>query len=198
MKIAVLGWGSLIWSPRNLRIKTKWRSDGPRLPIEFARISRDGRVTLVILPRAKKQAVYWALSAFDDLGKARQNLKEREGSESKDIHWFTAKGETAADIPETVIRSVRSWLRSHQQVNAVIWTGLTTNWQEKRGQKFASKDAVRYLKELKPDRDGAETTFNRAQEYVKNAPSLIQTRVRRAMQQEGWKVAELSKVLFED
>ena len=25
----MLGWGSLIWCPGGLRIKTKWRSDGP-------------------------------------------------------------------------------------------------------------------------------------------------------------------------
>ena len=62
------------------------------------------------------------------------------------------------------MRSIRSWHRSRQQVNAIIWTGLTTNWQEKRGHKFASKDAVRYLKELKPNRDRTETTFNRARE----------------------------------
>src|SRR5436190_1350463 len=104
MEIAVLGWGSLIWCPGSLRIKTKWRSDGPRLPIEFARISRDGRVTLVVLPGAEDQPVYWALSEFDDLHDARGNLKEREGTPSKDhIHCLTGDGLTAGDISATVI-----------------------------------------------------------------------------------------------
>jgi hypothetical protein len=197
-EIAVLGWGSLIWCPGGLRIKTKWRSDGPKLPIEFARISRDGRLTLVILPGAEDQQVYWALSEFDDLGDAGRNLKEREGCGSKDIHSLTASGQTAGDIPAMVIESVRGWLAAREQVNAAIWTGLTTNWPEKRRQEFSSEDAVRYLKGLESDRDRAATTFNRAQEYVKSAPSLIQTRVRRAMQQEEWKDTALAKVLFED
>jgi len=45
-KIIVLGWGSLIWDPRELKIKnSEWQKDGPNLPIEFARISQDGRLT---------------------------------------------------------------------------------------------------------------------------------------------------------
>lgn len=38
-KIAVIGWGSLIWCPKGLKIRDKWKNDGPKLPIEFARIS---------------------------------------------------------------------------------------------------------------------------------------------------------------
>ena len=48
MKIAVLGWGSLIWNKGNLRLTTNWTDGGPILPIEFSRISDDGRLTLVI------------------------------------------------------------------------------------------------------------------------------------------------------
>jgi len=44
MKIAILGWGSLIWDARLLSINTTlfdngWSSDGPDLPIEFSRVS---------------------------------------------------------------------------------------------------------------------------------------------------------------
>jgi len=151
----------------------------------------------VILPGAEDQPVYWALSEFDNIGKARRNLKEREGSASKDIHWVTAE-DRAADIPEMVIESVRGWLAARRQFDAVIWTGLTTNWPKKRGQDFTPEDAIRYLKELESEQDRATSTYDRAREYVKNTPSLIQTNVRRAMQQEEWQDTELSKVLFDD
>lgn len=43
-KIAVIGWGSLIWCPKGLKIRDKWKGEeekekGPKLPIGFARIS---------------------------------------------------------------------------------------------------------------------------------------------------------------
>ena len=198
MEIAVIAWGSLIWCPGSLGIKTKWRSDGPRLPIEFARISQDGRLTLVILPGAEDQPVYWALSEFDSLDDACRNLKEREGSASKDVHWLRAEGQAAAEIPEMVIESVRGWLAAREKLDAAIRTGLTTNWLKKRGQDFTPEDAIRYLKELESEQDRAASAYNRARKYVKNTPSLIQTNVRRAMQQEGWQDTELSKVLFDD
>ena len=204
MEIAVIGWGSLIWCPGSLRIKTKWRSDGPRLPIEFARISRDGRLTLVILPGADDQQLYWALSEFESLGDACRNLKERESCALKHIHCLTAEGRAATDVHAMVdvcamvTERVRDWLAARKGVDAAIWTGLITNWCTKRGRKFTLDDAVRYLNELESERDRAATTYDRAQKYVKNTPLLIQTNVRRAMQREGWKDTELPKVLFED
>src|SRR6266853_6170829 len=93
MQISVVGWGSLIWCPGCLRIKSRWHSDGPALPIEFARISRDKRLTLVIQSGSPEQRTYWALSEFGDLKVARENLQAREGTSSKHIHSLTADGQ---------------------------------------------------------------------------------------------------------
>jgi hypothetical protein len=48
LKSAVLAWGSLVWDPRDLQTAAEFVANGPLLPIEFCRISADGRLTLVI------------------------------------------------------------------------------------------------------------------------------------------------------
>jgi hypothetical protein len=196
MTTAVLAWGSLIWCPGSLRIKSKWHTDGPEIPLEFARLSRDGRLTLVIHPSSPSGSSYWAYSQFDVLDEARRNLSQREGTSLENIHFATADRQTASSTAEPT-QTIRSWLSRHADISSVIWTGLATNWQEKRGQAFSSEDAVKYLSELESQRDSNCFAYERAREYVVNAPALIQTEVRRRMQRKGWNDAILSKSLFE-
>jgi len=88
MKIACLGWGSLIWRPENLLIRREWFADGVILPIEFARQSKDGRLTLVITEGAKPVRALWALTATDDLATAKNSLLIREGIPEKKLGQF--------------------------------------------------------------------------------------------------------------
>ena len=55
MKIAILGWGSLVWQHQSLQLQSEFEPGGPELPIEFSRISADGRLTLVIDQDHRKQ-----------------------------------------------------------------------------------------------------------------------------------------------
>jgi hypothetical protein len=196
--IAVIGWGSLIWCPGTLRTKSRWHSDGAALPIEFARISADNRLTLVIHPGSPEQTTYWAVSECDSLAEARKNLRMREGTNEKHIHSITSDGQVQGDGEHTVTSTIREWLGGHKEVQAVIWTGLPSNWTEKRGQQFTIEDAVVYLRELEKAKDQAASTYNRAREYLKNAPSQIQTPVRKAIRQVGeWADEKLSANLFD-
>jgi hypothetical protein len=197
MSIAVLGWGSLIWCPRNLGIKTKWRSDGPVLPIEFARISQDDRLTLVIHLGSVDQPTYWALSEFTTVKQACENLRARENSKPADIHYLDQDGPAAEGAPPPIANRVREWLTLHKDLEAAIWTGLPSNWMEKRGHDFTPEDAVLFLSELEAKRDQARATYARAREYVTNAPPLVDTAVRQAMRGRGWKDASLPTILFE-
>ena len=67
MKIVCLGWGSLVWRPESLKIQRQWFNDGPLLPIEFTRQSRDGRLTLVINKGSKPVRVLWGLMDTSDI-----------------------------------------------------------------------------------------------------------------------------------
>ncbi len=196
MEIAVIGWGSLIWCPGSLRIRTKWRADGPVLPIEFARVSDDRRLTLVIHPGSAPQQTYWALSELVELEAARRNLKEREGCSFAAVHYFSL-GNASPSLPSAVIAELESWLPKHRDVEAAVWTGLTTNWCEEFQRDFSPDDAVRHLEGLAADRTQARVAYERAREYIQNAPPSIQTEVRRLMRQKGWTDAKLSDLLFE-
>lgn len=197
MNIAVLGWGSLIWCPGSLRIKTRWRPDGPMLPIEFARMSEDGRLTLVINSGSADQPTYWALSEFMKVNEARNNLRAREHSRLRDIHDVDQNGSATDGAPREIVNKVTEWLARHQDVQAVVWTGLPSNWMAKRQRDFTPEDAVAFLSKLEAERDRAKATYERAREYVTNAPPLLDTAVRRVMRTRGWEDAPLPMILFE-
>lgn len=78
----------LIYDPGCLKIQTvEWKKDGPKLPIEFARISSDKRITLVIHTHyfedeSKWVTTYWNNLDVSDIDEARENLRQREGCPS--------------------------------------------------------------------------------------------------------------------
>jgi hypothetical protein len=56
---------------------------------------------------------------------------------------------------------------------------------------------VHYLEKLDAERKRTKVAYERAKEYVTNAPPLIQTKVRALMREKGWADARLSDLLFE-
>jgi hypothetical protein len=186
MNIAVLGWGSLLWDQRNLRIRSLWNSDGPTLPIEFARISHKDRLTLVIQPGASLQAVFWALSEFTDLIEVRKNLQERELiSNNEMVHSVDSLGNRIGKIEDMILEIVVNWLKNREDVYAAVWTGLVSNWISIRGRDFSYEDALSYLRQLtKQNRASA------AEEYIRKAPASIRTSMRKMIEDEfGWTYA---------
>ena len=195
MKIAVLGWGSLIWCPGCLRIKTLWKRDGPELPIEFARISSGDRLTLVIHDSSRPRQTLWAVSELEQLNDTRENLKNREGCMSLNpVHAVERTGTLHGSIDDRVKLSIQAWLDTHGDIDAVVWTGLKSNWKEKRSCDFCTDDAIQYLKCLQ-----AAGQSRSAEEYIRNAPPQVRTEVRARVETElGWNPAELPKVIFEE
>jgi hypothetical protein len=185
MRIAIIGWGSLVWDPRNLARTGGWRTDGPRLPVEFSRISADGRLTLVIHLTSDLQQTYWALSSLDNLEAARENLRARECTGRTSIHWATRTD--AHDPVSPIVATTQRWLRE-RTVDAAIWTGLAPTID---GDVVAN--AVAYLSGIGED----DERWRRVREYVVKAPPQIQTRVRRTMQVSGWTDEPLPDDIFE-
>lgn len=188
MKIAVIGWGSLIWNPRSLVMSGRWRKDGPMLPVEFARRSGKGRLTLVTHEASEAQRTYWVLSGLTVLDEARENLREREGTpHMADVHWATRTVLHASN--DIIAGRVQSWLSEHAELEAAIWAGLKATVDR---EDVVAK-AVEYLMSLMPHGEA----YKNAHEYVVKAPFQIQTRVRKEMQARGWTDVALPDELFE-
>src|SRR5665647_784287 len=103
MTITILGGGSLVWDTRSLQIDTTkgnkgWLADGRALPIEFARISNDGRLTLVIVPDKNEviQTLY-AFSKYQDLDEAILDLAVREGCGKNKIGSYNKNEQQFSD-----------------------------------------------------------------------------------------------------
>ena len=195
MGVAVIGWCSLIWEPKDLPLQSKWHANGPVLPLEFARLSNDGCVTLVVHPGEPPQPTYWALSSCDDWEQAREDLQKRERCpDIQSIHVLTSQGKFhGKDRCAEIMESVSTWLTSKPQINAALWTGLGegNNWHKRLKQKFAPNLAFSYLSSL----EGEEMA--RARRYIIKAPSRIRTELRKRIEAElGWQAEETDEASF--
>lgn len=181
MKIVVLGWGSLIWDPRNLLVVGEWFRDGPYIPIEFARISKDGRLTLVLFPRARKSQVLWAYMDTEDLNYAIENLRIRERTISQKIGFIDMKLGTyrCKVIPELIDR-VKKWA-CKKKINAVIWTDLNSNFEKMKRTNFTPENIIKHLEKLSPFQK------NKAEIYIRRTPLQIRTNIREIIEDIlGW------------
>jgi hypothetical protein len=182
VKIAVLAWGSLVWDPRDLKTAGTFAANGPLLPVEFCRISADGRLTLVIDETfGAVCTAYSAPSTFESLDAAIENLRLREGTPNAGEVGFveTASGresEFAAKRHPQAVATMAAWTASNGY-DAAIWTALKSNFNDwgKAGEPFSLTAAIRYLEALEA-KDGA--AFARALTYIRKAPAEVQTPVR--------------------
>ena len=181
MKIVFLGWGSLIWCPRDLQIRGKWHEDGPCLPVELARISGDGRLTLVLYQNADRVQVLWADAEVNSLDKAVENLCQREGTKQCLIGFDSIKeGKSSCQIVPEILNEIRDWA-TKKKLDAVVWTDLPSNFKEEKRKEFNWNNVIEYLENLTDEKK------QNAREYIEKAPPQIMTKMRRIIKKElGW------------
>lgn len=179
MKIAILGWGSLIWSPQNLKFDKTigWQSDGPILPIEFARISNDGRLTLVITKNGTKVQTLHAISTYKTLEEAILDLAIREGSGKKSIGYYNKIQNKFHNNTFKHGQELKEWV-DKSDIDAVIWTDLAEKWSVKLCANICPDNRIDYLKSLKGNKSV------RAEEYIRKTPIQIKTKYRDLIEKE--------------
>lgn len=173
MKIAVLGWGSLIWQPKELAFDKgfDWKKDGPILPIEFARISKDGRLTLVLTEKGTEVPTLYALSTYKTIEESVLNLAIREGSGRKSIGFYSKDSNIFKPETFEFKTNIKNWIQN-TDFDAVIWTNLEDN------KKIAPNKRIEYLQKLK----GIKTSL--AEEYIRKTPTQIKTKYRKLIEKE--------------
>lgn len=154
-----------------------WRNDGPALPIEFGRRSRDDRLTLVLVSGVLPQNSLWAPLDVSSLSEAIQCLNEREGRPGSNRigRWPCEK-----EDEKTGQREVADWAEQ-RDLEGVVWTALPPRFDgEERFPKLA--EVLAYLRGL----DGDKREL--AEEYIRRAPSQIRTSYRAEIEKElGWR-----------
>lgn len=170
--IACLGWGSLVWDPRELPIQRQWFSDGPFVRVEFARQSSDGRMTLVLEPSALLVRSLWAVMDCADLETAQEALRKREGIKKSDIDRI-GKWTRGEPVPP-LIAKLDAWAVS-RSVQSIVWTNLPRKFNGLE-QTPTCEQVIEYLSGL----NGARR--DNAERYIRLAPRQIDTRNRRRIE----------------
>jgi hypothetical protein len=165
MKTAILGWGSLLNNLGNIPVVGNWQSGGPELPLEFSRISQDGRLTLVVDEQhGQANQVFYVQSGRDTIREAIEDLNEREGSgDVSKICWVSLVSENTcetatAKYPDAVA-GVKNWA-AEKGFDAVIWCGFRPRFRD-AGQpnSFSPENALVYINGLRGETKNAATAY---------------------------------------
>ncbi|KGS17744.1 hypothetical protein X989_5095 [Burkholderia pseudomallei MSHR4378] len=174
--IACLGWGSLVWDARELPIRKGWFNDGPSVPVEFLRQSKDGRMTLVIDEGGPPLRVLWALMEATNVEDARRALGMREGIPEKNWLNYIGAWQRQDHALPTAMPTLDQWAQSCG-VDSVVWTALPPKLDGRpNGYRASADEVTAYLTGL----EGRARDL--AEQYVRNAPRQIDTPYRRRIE----------------
>jgi len=189
---AVIGWGSLIWDLDDLapHVAGDWRmAAGPRLPMEFTRVSPKRRGSLVVILDQEHGVdcpTHVIASSKDDIARAVADLAARERAPVSRIGAICLdSGRTQGGQP-MVVERVAAWCRERGWRGAV-WTDLRSNFAEHQGTAFTVERGLAYLAGLRGE------SRVEAVRYIHNAPAATDTPLRRALAGEDWWRAAISR-----
>lgn len=182
---AILAWGSLIWNPKTLDYDKKfgWLYDGPNLPIEFSRISKEGNLSLVITENGTFNKTFYTFAnsnlSFEEVC---ENLRIREGKcNRKDIGFYKAETDEFHSEDFKHKEEIRNWSKE-KKIKNIIWTDLPEKWsyinENEETKNINPNERIEYLKNLPSEKKDI------AEEYIRRTPLQIQTDFRKEIEAE--------------
>lgn len=147
------------------------------LPIEFARESADGRITLVVTPDAKESPVLWVELDVDTVQSACSALAVREEISTKyidrSVGFWSSDGKRSKHQHAD---AVGEWALG-KGLTGVVWTAL----KPKIGNDYRTPT----LDEVVSHLSGLDAVSRaKAKEYISKTPPQIKTANRSAIQQQ--------------
>jgi hypothetical protein len=168
-----------VWDPRSLHVCSMWFADGPLLPIEFARESKDKRVTLVITPGSPLVRSLWALSSLDSIDAAKADLALREEIKDENSVHSIGVWTQAGPAPCSVDPEIVQWT-TRLNLDAVVWTKLKPRFGEQE-RVVTIDEVISHLHGISPEKRA------NAERYIRMTPRQIDTPFRRRIEKEfGW------------
>lgn len=185
-RIAIIGWGSLIWDLDDLAPKVAggWAMGaGPRLPLEFSRISpkRLRSLVVVIDPDHGADCPSHAIaSTRDDIHAAAEDLRAREraGAIAQIGAVCAVSGFSRSTHPAIAAR-VADWC-AQSGARGAVWTDLPRNFEAETGQPFGVAAGLDYLRGL------TGVSAAEARRYIDGAPAATDTPLRRSLASAPW------------
>jgi hypothetical protein len=185
IRIAILGFGSLLWDkrPEFDDLCEGWQEEGPTLPLEFSHISRKtrlGALTLVIDPKLGTNAtVNWCFSKRKNVDDAFCDLRCREGTKNEFIGKMVVSEGVSPEAP-AYEKAIHDWAIA-KSLDAIVWTKLESSFIDEENYDAFLKSALNHIQfRLTPEGKA------KAAEYVWRAPDFVKTPLRSILQSEPW------------
>ena len=169
MRIAIVGYGSLIWDLDNLapHVTGQWSlGTGPKMPVEFSRISPKRKMGLVLVvdQTLNHQCQTNIIeSSRSNLQHTINDLAARERCDAEMIGHLDMNGNGLHGFSY-----VEEWLE-RSSFDGVVWTALPGNYHSHTGRAFSHHNARDYLRTLKRD------ALVEAWRYIEFAPEVTAT-----------------------
>ncbi|MEL7465803.1 MAG: hypothetical protein AAFN79_17165 [Pseudomonadota bacterium] len=185
-RIAVIGWGSLIWDLDDLapKVTGAWAMRaGPVLPFEFSLVSRKRKMGLAVCldPSNGDHCPTHAIASIrSDIHEAAEDLYLRERSPAVEYigAYCAGTGFLRTRLPD-VGDAVRDWCDAIGAAGAV-WTDHASNFSDQTGEAFSVERGAAYLSGLTGE------SLEEAVRYIEFAPETTCTPLRRALSQAEW------------
>ena len=184
-KIAVIGFGSLLWDLDDLapKVSGEWKMyEGPILPLEFSLVSRKRHYALALVIDYGDGAPCPTCvidSVRSEIGAAIVDLANRERMEPTNIGFVDRNTGESHSHREETCNTFWNWIED-STYDGAVWTDGERNFEALTGRAFSLQTAQDHLRSLQG------ISLEEARRYIRNAPARVETPLRRALEGAPW------------